>query len=408
MARKFCYPATLLDQGLRLASCEALDVDLDRVRTPLIRDEDAAQALFGTYMQDISEEERLHDVSPVTKRAEATDADILNYALTLEHLEAVFYEEGLKNYTHQVFINAGMKDPFYDNLKQVAMDEKAHEEFLTQALTAAGANPVQRCEYSFPSTDAASFLALASVLEGVGTSAYLGAAASIMNKTYLTAAGSILTVEARHSAYLRAALGEAPAAQPFDNPLSLNEVFTVASPFIVACPEGNGQLPVKAFPSLTMASMGAVAPGQQVELVVGGGLNVSNMSNIYAAFITVTGPIWAPVTANGEGKFTVTVPHGIAGQSYVVLTRGNKQATDDNILAGPAIIEVRSVNNAGGSMSMSPTAVPTPSMSGWGAGASMTGSPSETPVFTGGASVIVKGDMVGIGGVFMALAGLLL
>ena len=38
--------------------------------------------------------------------------------------------------------------------------------------------------------------------------------------------------------------------------------------------------------------------------------------------------------------FTVTVPSGIAGQSYVVLTQGNKMATDDNIVAGPAILEV--------------------------------------------------------------------
>lgn len=78
--------------------------------------------------------------------------------------------------------------------------------------------------------------------------------------------------------------------------------------------------------------------GEMIHLEVGEGFDM-NASDVHAAFITVTGPIWAPVTAK-DGMYTVTVPKGIAGQSYVVLTKGNKQATDDNILAGPAIIEV--------------------------------------------------------------------
>ncbi|KAJ5706549.1 hypothetical protein N7488_006350 [Penicillium malachiteum] len=284
------------------------------------------------------------NASPVYRRDGVTDgttdADILNYALTLEHIEAVFYEEGLKNYTQADFVNAGMKDPFYANLKSVGMDEQTHEQFLTQALTAAGAQPVVRCNYSFPSTDVKSFLALASVLEGVGVSAYLGAAASIMNDTYLTAAGSILTVEARHSAYFRAALGEAPSAQAFDDPLDLNEVYTVASPFIISCPSSNQQLPVKAFPSLALESTSPAMTGSSAKLMTGSSFNITNTTDIYAAFITVTGPVWTPMTSNGDGSFNVTIPQGIAGQSYVVLTKGNSQATDDNIVAGPAIIEV--------------------------------------------------------------------
>lgn len=175
---------------------------------------------------------------------------------------------------------------------------------------------------------------------GVGVSAYLGAAAHITNDTYLTAAGSILTVEARHSSYLRAAMGEVPFAQPFDDPLDFNEVYTVASPFIASCPSSNAKLPVKAFPSLTMTSKGDVMTGSMVTLECGSGMKKMDMSDIHAAFITVTGPVWADVKSKGDNKFEVTIPKGVMGQSYVVLTKGDKEATDDNIVAGPAIVEV--------------------------------------------------------------------
>lgn len=59
-----------------------------------------------------------------------------------------------------------------------------------------------------------SFITLSSVLEGVGTSAYLGGAPLITSKAYLTVAGSILAVEALHTSYQRAAIGEVPMANP--------------------------------------------------------------------------------------------------------------------------------------------------------------------------------------------------
>ena len=162
-----------------------------------------------------------------------------------EHLENTFYRDGLKNFTESDFQQAGFDAKFYSDLKVVAADEATHVDFLTGALKKAGVVPVQECTYAFGVTDVKSFVATASILEGVGVSAYLGAAADIMSKNFLTAAGSILTVESRHSSYIRAALDQIPFPSPFDVPLGLNEVFTLAAPFIVSCPPGNPALPVK-------------------------------------------------------------------------------------------------------------------------------------------------------------------
>jgi hypothetical protein len=196
--------------------------------------------------------------APVAQLAEratytVTDVDILNYALTLEYLERKFYMEGLAKFSRQDFINCGFPDPFYDNLQTIYYDEEVHVSTLAGALTAAGATPVQEAMYNFGLTDAKSFVGLSSVLEGVGVSAYLGAAASIATKAYLTVAGSILTVEARHSSYIRAALGEKPFPKPFDTPLDFNQVYSLAAQFITGFAGGKSGLPFMAFPKLMVA-----------------------------------------------------------------------------------------------------------------------------------------------------------
>ena len=79
-----------------------------------------------------------------------SDISILNYALTLEHLEDNFYRGGLANFTQAQFATAGFDETFYSNLKQVSTDESTHVTVLTAALTAAGGTPVAECIYDFP------------------------------------------------------------------------------------------------------------------------------------------------------------------------------------------------------------------------------------------------------------------
>ena len=79
-----------------------------------------------------------------------SDISILTYALILEHVEDNFYRGGLANFTQAQFAAAGFDEVFYNNLVQVAKDERTHVSFLTAALTATGTKPVQECVYNFP------------------------------------------------------------------------------------------------------------------------------------------------------------------------------------------------------------------------------------------------------------------
>ncbi len=129
------------------------------------------------------------------------DIKILNFALTLEYLEAAFY--------NQAIANGAVTDPAVAKLAaSIAKHENAHVKFLKKAL---GSKAVKSPKFDFGDTvtDQAKFLDTAFVLENTGVNAYLGQAGRIKNPAYLGAAATILTVEARHSGAIAQITGKA-------------------------------------------------------------------------------------------------------------------------------------------------------------------------------------------------------
>ncbi|KAL0480817.1 RDS1 [Acrasis kona] len=167
---------------------------------------------------------------------------VLNYALTLEHLEAAFYREGLKQFTEQDVMNAGYSAQVREYVSTIAQHEAVHVSTLTTVIQGLCGVPVQECKYDFGyGNNFTTFLQVASALENTGVSAYDGAAQMITIKSYLTAAATIATVEGRHAAYLNFLVGMMPYPQAFDTPLNMTQVLAIASPFIVSCPAVNNQ-----------------------------------------------------------------------------------------------------------------------------------------------------------------------
>lgn len=200
--------------------------------------------------------------------------DVLNFALTLEYLEAEFYVTGLD-------ANGLLTGRNRDIIAQISKHETAHVNFLQTAISAAGGTPVESPTFDFTAGGAFSdvfsnpdtFLALAQAFEDTGVRAYKGQAANLLGTgDVLTAALQIHSVEARHAAEVRRLRGSkawitgsmnttAPAAdavyagegntthlgvnagtivsvdndaltEAYDEPLTMQEVLAIASLFI--------------------------------------------------------------------------------------------------------------------------------------------------------------------------------
>ncbi len=194
--------------------------------------------------------------------AAITDVDVLNFALTLEYLEASFYVRALGSggqslppgvpasdghhfrhgqvtgAKHLVRHGGRVRSTAFAYLSAIRDHEVTHVKFLRSALGGAAA-PACSFDFSKGLTSVSTFLLTARTLENTGVMAYDGAIRYVDGGDNLQAGAQIATVEARHAAYLNLITGQSPFPSAFDEGKKPSEIVAavLATGFIKSCPQ---------------------------------------------------------------------------------------------------------------------------------------------------------------------------
>ena len=155
------------------------------------------------------------------------DLEIVNYALTLEYIEADFYDQ---------VVEAGLfSGAVGDLFKLIQGNEHEHVDALVALAKKLGGPVAEKPATQFPIGGGRStVLDVAATLENTGAAAYLGQADAITRKDVLAAALAIHSIEARHAAKLNRLAGRDFAPDgAFANPMAMGEVMDAIQPFIL-------------------------------------------------------------------------------------------------------------------------------------------------------------------------------
>lgn len=159
--------------------------------------------------------------------ATANDLEILNYALTLEYLEAEFYTKGVSG--------DALSGRALELVQPIRDHEQEHVTVLTQTIKDMGGKPAAKPKFVFPRGTFAGrekFLTTASAFEELGVTAYHGQVPLIDDPEILKAAAAIAGVESRHAAIVADLLGGNPFPSAFEKTMTMDEVLEAASDFI--------------------------------------------------------------------------------------------------------------------------------------------------------------------------------
>jgi Ferritin-like domain len=187
-----------------------LEAEAAASRTDLVRKAAAAGgALLGGGML-LGTLPRLASSAP----SPAQDVRVLNFVLLLEQLTSAFYAEAVRL--------GRLTGELREYARTVNVHEHTHLQFIHGALRGKARVP-PTFDFGSATSDARKFTAAAITLEDLSVAAYNGQAGNL-TKGALRAAARIVSVEARHAAWIRDIAGRPPAAEPTDAPMSERQV----------------------------------------------------------------------------------------------------------------------------------------------------------------------------------------
>ncbi|KAG6889077.1 hypothetical protein C0995_003930 [Termitomyces sp. Mi166 len=283
----------------------------------------------------------------------AADIDILNVALSFEHLVAAFYKRGLEKYGVRKFRGAGYEGWIRRRFEQIAKNGRTHIEFLQSAL---GEKAVKACGYDLyvsfgylppegealmwtcrKDKDVSEWVSKSFVVENIAASAWNGVVGILQDRSYQTVAASIMGVKARHAAWINSVVRKSNAWNTaFETPLDMNQIYSVMAPFVIAgsCPSTNPPLRATLFPALHIPPC---RPGSVITLEYDSPAAKEaekQKQQLFAAFVSGTGTVF--VSMRAERK--VEVPKGLVGVVYVFVTKDGGKVGNEGIVAGPGVV----------------------------------------------------------------------
>ncbi|KAG8904793.1 hypothetical protein FRB99_001183 [Tulasnella sp. 403] len=263
-------------------------------------------------------------------RADPTDLQLYQFFLNLEYLQDALLSSGLNTFSDTAFTNASFPAWTRRRFQQIAQHGTSHIQLLKSALGKSAPAP---CNYTFPYNDVNSFVTLTSTLKSITVSSYIGGIQYVDSRKTLpalTAAASILSNQARHSAWIFSAVQKGGAwSSAFDSPLGLPQTYSLITPYIASCPSTNPKLPVAAFPRLSLLQSNYTA-GAAVTF----NYSIPYAGPTYLALYNGLDMSYFPVSANK----TATLPPNLSGIVYAVLSSVATGLNSTTTLAGPLVL----------------------------------------------------------------------
>ncbi|KIW00828.1 uncharacterized protein PV09_07588 [Verruconis gallopava] len=276
--------------------------------------------------------------------------DNIQALLFVEHLESSFFTAAAANFSNWDTSNA-LNDSG-DIIARIADQEQTHVRILQSMIDAYDIAPIRPCNYSFPVNSWNDFIFVAQRLTTVGMSALIGLSGELAETDpgLVSSLSSILTVEARHDAFLLLEEQQIPNPQAFDTIIHMLWAQNFALQYVIpgSCPDG---VPLPVLPMIQAAINSTQHAQEQADRRIDFSWDVSQMPFVVEAGRPLTAawvgqdqePTYTNITIDGVGKGHTDIPSNITGQVFTAIT--SRQPKDEwslewAALSGPALVDL--------------------------------------------------------------------